>query len=195
MKMKTKLLALLLCASSAFAGTTSTVVGGISVFHPIDVPNAAAVTYKDAAGKTAHDLCVAAANAYVGKATCSDVATYTTVASCSDVPKPAFPVKVDATGYLTVPDIRVQVLANGTDWAPPEIQAMVPAPYPKCWDIGWVPYTGQEYTTDTEGEPSMDPLTWPQELQAKWDSDASQVRRHDNHVCYTEDTLPCPVAW
>lgn len=159
--MRVAVLVFAMCvACIAFSGTTSTMVGGISVFHPEGSP---AVTYKDAAGKTAHDACQDAAKAYVGKATCSDVFTFTTVGTCADVPQPAFPVKVNAEGYLEVPEIRVPVLANGTDWGPAEIQAMVQVPYPKCWDIGWVLYTGQEYTTDIEGEPVMEPVCWMDE--------------------------------
>lgn len=153
-----KPLALLLLTSAAFAGL-STTDGQVSYeLHQMPsnamVPGPWPISEAD---------CIAKAKASIGKWACVTRRNFETVGTCDDVPQPAFPVKVNAEGYLEVPEIRVPVLANGTDWGPAEIQAMVPAPYPACWQIGWVLYTGQEYTTDIEGDPVMEPVCWGDE--------------------------------
>lgn len=156
-----KAIALLLAISA-------TVNTNTSILHDA---NDKTVTYKTTPAASAHDQCIQAASVIVGKSTCTDVYGIVVVGTCDAAPK--FPVKVNADGYLEVPEMRIPVLANGTDWGPPEIQAMVPAPYPTCWQIGWVPYTGQEYTTD-DVEPVMDPVAWPAELLALWDASKSE---------------------
>lgn len=132
-------------ATAALAGNTTTVIGGVSVFHPIDVPNAPAVTYKDAPGKTAHDLCAAAAAAYVGKATCSDVATFTTVADCTDVAAPALPLVKNAEGFWAEPEAFAQLVAGSTTvWT--TMQNLYvhnpawPLGAPNCWVRGLAPH-------------------------------------------------------
>lgn len=183
-----KALALLLLSSVAFAGTTSTMVGGISVFHPEGT--APAVTYKDAAGKTAHDACQEAAKAYVGKATCSDVFTFTTVGTCADVAKPKWTVEFDANGYLIKPAFRSKFKEGSDTEFVHEVEDYVPSGYPECWVKGWRVAMESDFTDDNDEllASSVEPVQWPADLQAKWD--ASEAERHYAHVYYPGDTLP-----
>lgn len=105
-----------------------------------------------------HDACVAAAKAAgVGVYKCKDVTSVTIEATCEDVPRPELKAVLDADGVLVLPELKVEAIANG-EWGPTEEQGFVSAPYPACWTLGWVPYTGT--WASPEGPPSADEGPW-----------------------------------
>lgn len=105
-----------------------------------------------------HEECIAAAKvAGVGSYKCKDVTSVTIEATCDDVPKPAIKAVVDADGVLVLPELKVEAQADG-EWTPTQEQGFVSAPYPACWTLGWVPYTGEWRAPD--GPPSPDAGPW-----------------------------------
>lgn len=76
------------------------------------------------------------------KSSCRTVTYITKVAECDKV-APPFPVKLSDDGqFVIAPAMQIVVLPGG-EWQT-QVQAMVPAPWPDCWVIGFVPYTGQD---------------------------------------------------
>lgn len=97
--------------------------------------------------------CVAAATARgAGDYTCEYTTTLKVEATCTD-PKPEIKAVVNAEGFLVLPELKVDALANG-EWGPTQEQGYVAAPYPTCWTLGWVPYSGEWHAPD--GPPSQD---------------------------------------
>jgi hypothetical protein len=79
----------------------------------------------------------------VGGWTCVMRQKFTTVGTCDDVPKPEWPMVVNAEGFTVLPELRAS-----DDGMTTEEQGYVPAPYPACWVLGWVPYTGDWHAPD-----------------------------------------------
>lgn len=144
--------ALAAAASIAHAGTTTT--EGAPSFELHAMP---ANTIVSPWPKTEQE-CVDKAKASLGHWQCVTRRNFDTVGTCADVPKPAFPVKVDADGFLLKPALRVPVDEKG-NWGATEMEGFVAAPYPACWVMGWVPYVPEvEPDHGTVDEPVCKPL-------------------------------------
>lgn len=108
------------------------------------------------------------------------------VPNCDGVEAPPFPIKV-VDGMLEAPAIHIPVATDGT-WLPMEMAQFVHNPgwphgFPNCWVMGWGPPWDWKPAETAQVD---EPVTWPADLQAKWD--ASCAERHLHHVIYPEDT-------
>jgi hypothetical protein len=102
--------------------------------------------------------CVARAAASIGEWQCVIRRNFTTVGTCADVPMPEWPVQLTPEGFLIRPALKVEELPDGS-WGPTQEEGYVPAPFPECWVLGWVPYTGAWHAPEPEGvhEPVCQP--------------------------------------
>lgn len=95
---------------------------------------------------------------------CIGSVAFTVVGTCDDVPKPEMNLVTDAGGFLVLPKIKVTENADGT-WGPTMEEGYVPAPYPACWVLGLVPYTGRwrapERQPTTEAGPWIEGSDYP----------------------------------
>lgn len=107
---------------------------------------------------TTYDACKAAAIAAgAGDYKCKDVTSLKVETTCEDVSKPEFKVVVGADGLLVLPELKVDPLPDGS-WGPTQEQGFIAAPYPTCWTLAWVPYTGEWHAPD--GLPTQDAGPW-----------------------------------
>lgn len=108
----------------------------------------------------------AAAIGVSGDYRCDQSVAVKAVGSCA-VLAPEFPTRVNAEGFTEQPGIVVKELPDGS-WGPSLEEGYVLEPYPKCWVVGLVPYTGKWNAPDLGTV--HEPVIWPAELQALWEA-------------------------
>lgn len=104
------------------------------------------------------EACVAALN-LAGDFRCDKSISIKAVGACSPT-KPEFKIVLNKDGVLELPELKVEALADGS-WGPTLEQGYLPdvQPFPKCWVLGWVPYTGKWEAP--EGPGVDEPTGWP----------------------------------
>ncbi len=177
--MRTAVVVFLLCvAGTVIAGITSTPQ------PPQYLIRLADKSYEKgkAAPKTIEE-CRERAKAIVPGADCVTIEGFANVATCEGVAKPAWPLTLDAEGYVVKPPIRAKQL-NDTDWQT-EIQDYVPAPYPECWVLGWRVLSDADVAEDASVASVDEPVDIPADVLAAWV--ASCPIRHERGIVYSDD--------
>lgn len=131
------------------------------------------------------DACTKAVTT-AGELVCDQRIRITAVGACTKE-APPFPVKVGADGFVEVPGIVVAEQSDGS-WGPTMEQGYLPdvKPYPDCWVLGLVPWSGKWDAPDPEAETSstQEPVRQSDEFQAQWRSKEACETRHDTCLVY-----------
>lgn len=128
-------------------GTGSIVLAGLKVTEKLESHQL--TIGKEVKNFKSHEECVAAVKELgIGAQKCKEVTIITVEGTCDDVPKPEFKLVLNAEGFLVLPELKVEQLADGS-WGPTMEQGYVAAPYPDCWKLGLVPFTGDWHAPDT----------------------------------------------
>lgn len=153
-----RILFLALVASPAFAiGDLLVTTEGAVSYELHQMPSNAMVP---GPWPTSEADCLAKAKASAGKWACVTRRNFETVASCQK-DAPEIKLEKNAEGFLVQPGIVVEALPDGS-WAPTKEEGYVLKPYPQCWVLGLVPYTGKWIAE--EGPPVMEPICRPDDV-------------------------------
>lgn len=104
--------------------------------------------------------CAARAAASIGEWSCVTRVKYTTVGACEPT-APEIKLQTNAEGFLVQPGIVVGELDDGS-WGPTQEEGYMLNPYPACWVMGLIPYTGKWIAE--EGPPVMEPVCAPTDV-------------------------------